>query len=85
MKLGKEAAWLVEDQGSLFELRAAVEPHVEADRPDAVLLYLGGRTRDLRGSPLLELEMAGHVADLGFARVARQVLGERYTDGIIDA
>src|SRR5215469_13909346 len=53
------SAHLVEYSGSLFELRALVEPYVNGDEPKTVLLYLPGCERDRRGSVLMELEKAG--------------------------
>src|SRR5436309_1739984 len=47
---------LVEYAGSMFELRAVVEPHVSGDIPDSVVIYLPGCERDRRASVLMELE-----------------------------
>ena len=32
----------------MFELRAVVEPHVRGDKPDSVVIYIPGITRDRR-------------------------------------
>lgn len=78
------ATLLAEYAGSLFELRAMVEPHVSGDTPDSVLLYLPGCERDRRTSVLMELEEAGECYEPQLKRLARNVLRQRYTDGVID-
>jgi hypothetical protein len=75
---------LAEYAGSLFELRARVEPHVSGDTPETVLLYLPGCERDRRTSVLMELEKAGECYEPQLKRLARNVLRHRYTDGVID-
>src|ERR1700675_1347012 len=40
---------LAEYDGSMFELRAVVEPYVSGDVPERVVVYLPGRERDRRG------------------------------------
>src|SRR5262249_10400436 len=45
-------ARLAEYAGSMFELRAVVEPHVSGDTPTAVVAYLPGCVRDRRASVL---------------------------------
>ena len=52
-------ARLAEYDGSMFELRAVVEPHVSGDVPECLVVYLPGCDRDRRGSVLMELEKAG--------------------------
>jgi hypothetical protein len=78
------AARLVEYDGSMFELRAVVEPFVCRDVAECVVLYLPGCERDRRGSVLMELEKAGECYEPQLKRLARNVLRQRYTDGIID-
>lgn len=78
------ALHLAEYDGSMFELRAAVEPYVCGDTPQSVLLYLPGCERDRRGSVLMELEKAGECYEPQLKRLARNVLRQRYTDGVID-
>ena len=51
-------------------------------RPDPLVVYLPGVTRDRIGSPLLEL--AGEVFDRPLRSIARNVLRQRFTDGQID-
>jgi hypothetical protein len=78
------ATLLAEYAGSLFELRARVEPNVSGDTPEAVLLYLPGCDRDRRTSVLMELEEAGECYEPQLKRLTRNVLRQRYTDGVID-
>lgn len=75
---------LVEFDGSMFEIRAVVEPHVSGDTPESVLIYLPSVDRDRRGSVLMELEKAGELHEPQLKRIARSVLRQRYTDGVID-
>jgi hypothetical protein len=78
------ATQLAEYDGSMFELRATVEPFVSGDAPDHVVIYLPGCERDRRGSVLMELEKAGERYEPQLKRLARNVLRQRYTDGVID-
>lgn len=78
------AARLAEYTGSMFELRALIEPSISGDTPDAVLVYLRGCEHDRRGSLLMEMEKAGDCFTWQLKRLARNVLRERYTDGVID-
>jgi hypothetical protein len=82
--IGDVQVHLAEYDGSMFELRAAVEPFVCGDTPQSVLLYLPGCERDHRGSVLMELEKAGECYEPQLKRLARNVLRQRYTDGVID-
>ncbi len=78
-------ARLTEYDGSMFELRAVVEPLVCADAPlEYVIVYLPGCERDRHGSVLMELEKAGDCYEPQLKRLARNVLRQRYTDGVID-
>ncbi len=77
-------ASLVQFAGSMFELRAIVEPLVSRETPDRVVLYLPGCARDATGSVLMEIEKAGECWEPQLKRVARNVLRKRYTDGVID-
>lgn len=78
------ATRLAEYAGSLFELRAVVEPRVSGDSPESVVIYLPGCERDRRTSVLMELEKAGECYEPQLKRLARNVLRQRYTDGVID-
>jgi hypothetical protein len=78
------SARLAEYDGSMFELRAIVEPYVCGDVPECVVLYLPGCERDRRGSVLMELEKAGECYEPQLKRLARNVLRQRYSDGVVD-
>ena len=82
--VGGVSARLAVYDGSMFELRALVEPLVCGDVPECVVLYLPGCERDRHGSVLMELEKAGECYEPQLKRQARNVLRERYTDGVID-
>ena len=82
------SAHLAEYTGSMFELRALVEPLVCGDAPEPVIVYLPGCTREPKTSVLLELERAsevgGHLFGQPLKKAALNVLRLRYTDGVID-
>jgi PglZ domain len=78
------SAQLGEYEGSFFELRALAEPHVSGDSPSNVILYIPGCERDRRSSVLMEIEKAGECYEPQLKRLARNVLRQRYTDGVID-
>src|ERR1041384_6909321 len=80
--IGGQAARLAEYDSSMFELRAVVEPYVSGTDPDSVVLYLPGCERDRHGSVLMELEKAGECYEPQLKRLARNVLRQRYTDGV---
>ena len=82
--IGGASTLLAEYSGSMFELRAIVEPFVSGDVPESVLIYLPGCERDRHGSVLMELEKAGECYEPQLKRLARNVLRQRYTDGVID-
>jgi hypothetical protein len=75
---------LAEYAGSMFELRALIEPDVSGDTAEPVVVYLPGCERDRRASVLMEIEKAGECYEPQLKRLARNVLRERYTDGVID-
>ena len=77
-------AHLARFEGSVFGLRAAVEPVAELDRPEFLIVYLPGVPRDRRGSVLMELEKGGTCYEPPLRRLARNVLRQFYTDGAID-
>ena len=86
VRIGGVDVRLAEYSGSMFELRAVVEPWVSQDGPGPVLVYLPGCERDERGSLLMELELAGERYERQLRRLARNVLrGRGHTDGIIDS
>jgi hypothetical protein len=82
--IGGLAARLAEYDGSMFELRAVAEPFVCGNVPECLVLYLPGCERDRHGSVLMELEKAGECYEPQLKRLARNVLRQRYTDGVID-
>jgi hypothetical protein len=78
-------ARLIEYDGSMFELRAVAEPFVCSDAPaECLIVYLPGCERDRHGSVLMELEKGGDCYEPQLKRLARNVLRQRYTDGVID-
>jgi hypothetical protein len=78
------SASLVEYAGSMFELRVVVEPLVRGDSPTAVVVYLRGSARDRRWSPLMELEKAGTTWEPQLRQLARNLLLQEYTLGVVD-
>jgi hypothetical protein len=84
VSLGGSKVLLVECAGSMFELRAAAEPHVSGDSPDRVVLYLPGCARDRRASVLMELEKAGATWEPQLKQLARNLLLQKYTLGVAD-
>lgn len=57
MVVGGMGARLIEYDGSMFELRAVIEPFVCSDAPtECMIVYLPGCERDRHGSVLMELE-----------------------------
>lgn len=82
--IGDHTASLARYDGSFFGLRAAVEPIVAADKPEPVILYLPGITRDRASSVLMELEKGGTCYEPQLKRLALNVLRKRFTDGQID-
>jgi hypothetical protein len=82
--IGSFSVHVAENGTSLFELRAAVEPFISGDVPEYVLLYLPGCERDRKASVLMELEKGGDRYEPRLRDVARNVLRQRYTLGVID-
>ena len=77
-------ASLTQFAGSMFEIRAVIEPLVSREVPERLVVYLPGCEPDQIGSVLMEIEKAGVRWELQLKRVARDVLRKRYTDGVID-
>lgn len=77
-------ASLAEYAGSLFELRAMVEPLVSGDQPEALVIYLPGLAHDAKGSVLMELEKAGRTWKPELRQLAKNVLLQKYTLGVVD-
>ena len=82
--VGGTKARLAEYAASLFELRAVVEPHVSGDKPDAVVIYIPGLAHDSKASVLMELEQAGRTWKPELKQLAKNVLLQKYTLGVID-
>ncbi|WFU44134.1 PglZ domain-containing protein [Bradyrhizobium sp. CB82] len=78
------ATRLAEYAGSMFELRAAVEPHINGDTATALIVYMPGCARDRRASVLMELEKAGTTWEPQLKQLAKHVLLQQYTLGIVD-
>ncbi|MBX3245757.1 MAG: PglZ domain-containing protein [Myxococcales bacterium] len=77
-------ASLAEYAGSLFELRAVVEPLVSGDKPDVLVLYIPGLAHDAKASVLMELEKAGRTWKPELKQLAKNVLLQKYTLGVVD-
>ncbi len=77
-------ALLAEYAGSMFELRALVEPHTRSDDASNAVLYLPGCEHDKRNSVLMELEKAGTSWHPTLNQFARNVLLKTYTLGVVD-
>ncbi|WP_437744601.1 PglZ domain-containing protein [Sorangium sp. So ce1504] len=77
-------ASLAEYAGSLFELRAVVERLVSGDKPDAVVIYIPGLAHDAKASVLMELEKAGRTWKPELKQLAKNVLLQKYTLGVVD-
>ncbi len=82
--VGAIDAALVRFNGSFFEVKDAVEPLVEADKPSPLVVYLGGVARDKSGSVLMELEKGGFCFEWKLKSQARFCLRDKFTDGVID-
>jgi len=82
--VGGTKTHLAEYAGSMFELRAVVETHVSGDKPDAVVIYLPGVAHDAKGSVLMELEKAGRFWKPELGQLARNVLLQKFTLGVVD-
>src|SRR5260370_1631358 len=82
--IGSGPASLTQFAGSMFEIRAVVEPLVSREVPDRVVVYLPGCEPDAIGSVLMESEKGGMRWGLQLKGVGRDVVRKRYTDGVID-
>lgn len=78
------SARLAEYAGSMFELRAVVEPHVSADAAATVVIYMPNVVRDRKASVLMELEKAGTTWEPQLKQLAKNVLLQKYTIGVVD-
>jgi hypothetical protein len=75
---------VVTDNGSRYSTRFRVEPLVAVDEPGYVVVYLPDGKRSLDDSVLMELETAGVSWEPQLRQLARNVLRQRFTDGVID-
>jgi len=75
---------LAEYGASLFEIRAVAEPFVSSDVPETLVIYVPGMERDRRGSVLMELEKAGTTWEPQLKQLAKNVLLQKYTIGVVD-
>lgn len=75
---------LAEHAGSMFELRAVVEPLVGGDTPGALVVYIPGVAHDTKASVLMELEKAGMTWKPALKQLAKNVLLQKYTLGVVD-
>jgi len=82
--VGDIRATLVQYGGSMFEVRAVAEPLVASDRPAPTLVYVPAVVVEPTGSVLMELEKAGDRYETQLKRLARNLLRQHYTDGVID-
>jgi len=77
-------ASLVEYAGSLFELRSVVEPLVSDEKPNDLIIYIPGLAHDTKASVLMELEKAGRTWKPELNQLAKNVLLQMYTLGVVD-
>jgi hypothetical protein len=82
--VGSLQAKLVEYGGSMFAVRAVIEPLVAGTEPGLLVIYMAGAERDRKGSLLMEVERGGVCYEPALKRLARNVLRQSLTDGIID-
>jgi hypothetical protein len=84
ISVGGSSVQLTEYAGSMFELRASVEPHISSDSPALIVLYMPGCARDRRASVLMEIEKAGMTWEPQLKQLAKNVLLQKYTLGVVD-
>lgn len=82
--VGGSSARLAQYAGSMFELRAVVESHVSDNAPASVVVYMPGVARDRRASVLMEIEKAGTTWEPQLKQLAKNVLLQKYTLGVVD-
>ena len=88
---GSERCWLTprlcssrRTTGPCIRVRARVEHLVRGDEIPPVLIYLAGVNRDVHGSVLMELELAGLRWEPQLKQLGRNALRQRFTDGVVD-
>ena len=84
MFVKERLAFVARHEGSFFALRNAVEPIVDLDKPEPLIVYLPGIDRDRQTSVLMELEKSGTAYEPQLKRLALNVLRKCFTDGQID-
>lgn len=84
VSVGGVSVHLAEYAGSMFELRAVLEWYESADYPAAAVVYLPGCARDRRSSVLMELEKAGTTWEPQLKQLAKNLLLQKYTLGVVD-
>lgn len=82
--IGERLTFLARFAGSFFGLRAAVEPVAALDKPEPLIIYIPGVTRDRQASVLMELEKGGACYEPQLKHLALNLLRKRFTDGQID-
>ena len=84
-EIGDMSVYLTCFDGSFFGIKAAVEPLVEKDQPERLLIYIPNKTRNRQSSVLMELEKGGECFEWQLKRLARFCLLEKGdSDGVID-
>ncbi|NNE17110.1 MAG: PglZ domain-containing protein, partial [Myxococcales bacterium] len=76
--------FIARSNGSLFAVRAAVEPIAQLEHPEPLIVYMPGVERDRHTSILMELEKGGTCYEPQVKRLARNVLRKSFTDAQID-
>lgn len=84
ISINGENVRLAEYAGSMLELRTTVEQYVSGDSPAAMVVYIPGCLRDRRASLLMELEKAGITWEPQLKQLAKNVLLQKYTLGVVD-
>jgi len=84
VSVGGCSVHLTEYAGSMFELRSFVEPHISLDSPALIIMYMPGCARDRRASVLMEIEKAGVTWEPQLKQLAKNVLLQKYTLGVVD-
>lgn len=84
VSVGDITAYLAKFEGSYFGLRARIEPFVAVDGPEPIIVYVPENKPEKKYSVLMELEEAGTSYTPSLKRLARNVLKEKLSDGVID-
>jgi hypothetical protein len=79
-----KAVFLIQYDGSFFEIRNSVESIVSQDVPDPLIIYIPGLERDRQTSVLMELEKGGMPYEPQLKRLALNLLRKHFSDGQID-